>query len=71
MAVAVEASRMDAVTLKSRVEAGDPVTILDARAGKAYRTAREKIRGDIRVDPDNFEIDPAWDRDRVTVVYCT
>jgi hypothetical protein len=63
--------RIEPRDLKARVDSGQQVTILDARAAQASDAAAEKIAGDIRVSPDEFRIDPAWPKDRLTVAYCT
>jgi hypothetical protein len=62
---------MDAEDLKTRLEKGEAVTILDDRNPQAWQSSRVKIRGAIRVEPGRLTIDPAWPKDRLTVAYCT
>jgi hypothetical protein len=68
---APETLRIEPRDLKGRLDSGQPVTILDVRAPQAYDASAEKIAGDIRVSPDEFGIDAAWPKDRLTVAYCT
>jgi hypothetical protein len=55
--------------LKSRLEAGESVTILDARGQRDWESSPVKVRGAIRIDPHDLHIAPSWPRDRLTVVY--
>ncbi len=57
--------------LKTRLDAGESVTILDVRAPKAWESSDERIPGDIRVDPEHVPTPPPWPKDRLTVTYCT
>jgi len=61
--------RMDAEELRNRLDSGEPATILDARAPKAWEASNVKVRGAVRVSPDQFRTDALWPRDRLTVVY--
>jgi len=52
---------------------GDPgVDILDARTGASWKTSDKKIKGAVRVDPDNVA---SWagsiPMDKKVVVYCS
>jgi hypothetical protein len=67
--MAAEALRMSGRDLKSRLDAGEAITILDARQSKAWNESYEKIRGAFWVDPEHFQVDPRWPRDQLTVVY--
>jgi len=62
-------ARMRAEDLRRRLEAGEPATVLDARAPQAWEASGEKIRGAIRIDPHDLHIASGWPRDRLTVVY--
>jgi hypothetical protein len=64
-------SRMSAEEVVARLEAGEPVTVLDARSPQAWGESRLKVRGAIRIDRDCLRIDASWPKDRLTVVYCT
>ena len=66
---AVQVPRIGADGLKAWMEAGSPVTVLDARAAKAWDSSDRKIRGAIRLQADHQQIDPAWPKDRQTVAY--
>jgi len=67
--IGAEPLRISAAELRSRLEAGETLTILDARGEKAWETSQNRIPGSIRVDSEDFEVDPAWPSDRFTVVY--
>jgi hypothetical protein len=60
---------MSAQDLKSRLEAGEPATVLDVRGAKAWDSSNEKIRGAARVDPGHLQIDTRWPKDQLTVAY--
>jgi hypothetical protein len=63
--------RIDAQELKRRMESGEPVTILDTRAPRAWDDGDRKIRGAARTTADDLHIAPDWSKDRLTVAYCT
>lgn len=65
----IQSIRISADDFKNRLEAGEPITVLDARAQKAWDSSKVKVAGAIRVKPDQFQIDPSWPKDRLTVVY--
>jgi hypothetical protein len=64
-----ESLRISPADLKSRLEAGEPATILDSRNPHAWQSSDVKVRGAIRIDAHNFHPDPGWPKDRLTVVY--
>jgi rhodanese-related sulfurtransferase len=64
-----QAARISPRELKSRMDAGEPATILDVRNPKAWDSSDVKIRGAVRVSPDQPMVDPPWPKDRLTVVY--
>ncbi len=64
-----ESLRMSPEEAKRRLEAGGPATALDARNPQVWESSPVKMRGAIRVDPDHLRIDPAWPKDRFTLVY--
>ena len=66
---ASEPLRISAEDVKDRMAAGESVTVLDVRNPKAWESSPVKIRGAVRVSPDQVHIDQAWPRDRLTVVY--
>lgn len=63
--------RISAEEVAADMEAGRPVTVLDARSPQAWSDSRLKVRGDVRIDRDRLHIDPSWPKDRLTVIYCT
>ena len=63
--------RMSAADAKARWQTGQPMTILDARSDNAYQGANSRIKGDIRVNPQNLKINRAWPKDQLILVYCT
>lgn len=63
--------RISAENVKRRMDAGEPVTMIDARGQKAYEASPERIPGDHRVSPDAAHANPSWPKDRLTVIYCT
>jgi rhodanese-related sulfurtransferase len=64
-----QALRIGADDAKRRLEAGESATIVDVRNPKAWESSNSKIRGAIRVDPNQPRIDPSWPKDRLTLVY--
>jgi len=63
--------RIDPEELKRRMESGELVTILDVRAPEAWETSDRKIRGAIRRNAANLNLDTSWPKERLTVTYCT
>lgn len=61
--------RMSVEEAKRRISMGQPVTILDARAEKAWASSDSKIAGAVRVDPEHFHPDFGWPKDRLTLIY--
>jgi hypothetical protein len=66
---ATQAPRISAEDAKRRLEGGEPATILDLRNPKVWGSSNMKIRGAIRLDPDQSRFDPAWPKNRFTLVY--
>jgi rhodanese-related sulfurtransferase len=66
---ATQSLRMSPEDAKRRLEKDEAATILDARNPNAWDTSNVKMRGAIRVDPNRPHIDPAWPKDRLTLVY--
>jgi hypothetical protein len=66
---ATQVARITAPDLKTRLQAGEPATILDARQDKAWDSSDVKIRGAFRIDANHFQINPNWPKNRLTVVY--
>jgi hypothetical protein len=63
--------RISAEEVVARLQAGQPMTVLDARSRQAWSESRLRLRGDLRIDRDHLHIDLSWPKDRLTVVYCT
>ncbi len=55
--------------VKARLLSGVPITVLDARNDKAWEASPVKVHGAIRVRPADWQIDPSWPKDQLTVVY--
>jgi rhodanese-related sulfurtransferase len=75
LSTAVQAAEDAPRIAKEEVKAllGDPgVIILDARAGSSWSSSDKKIKGAVRVDPDNVA---SWagsiPKDKKIVVYCS
>jgi hypothetical protein len=62
--------RIDAKELKTRMEAGESVRVLDARAPQAWSTCQQRIRGGQRISADQFRPDSSWSEDELIVAYC-
>jgi len=68
---AVDAPRIDKEEVKALL--GDPgVIILDARTGSSWNKSDKKIKGAVRVDPDDVA---SWagsiPKDKKIIVYCS
>jgi rhodanese-related sulfurtransferase len=63
-------ARMSVEELLARLEAGQPVTVLDARNDEEWGRSGVKVRGAVRVDRDRLPAEPL-PKDRLTVAYCT
>jgi len=63
--------RITADEVRRRMASGEPVSVLDVRSPKAYDAAESRIRGDIRVEPDDLPDNPPWPKGQLTVAYCT
>jgi len=61
--------RISAEELRTRLESGEPATLLDVRNDQPWETSPVKITGAIRVRPADWRIDSSWPKDRLTVVY--
>ncbi len=46
--------RITPVQLKARMDSGDRIVIIDARSSGAYNYSDSKIKGDIRIAPDEI-----------------
>ena len=64
-----QAARINAEDAKRRLEAGEPATILDVRNPKVWGPSNVKIRGAMRLDPNQPRFDPAWPKNQLTFVY--
>jgi hypothetical protein len=69
--VGAQPYRISAEEVAARLEAGQPITVLDARSRQAWTDSGLRVRDDIRVDRNHLRIEPSWPKDRLTVVYCT
>jgi rhodanese-related sulfurtransferase len=64
--------RITAQDLKSRMDAHEPLTVLDTRAPEVWKNSDVQIPGSIRVPPDELNKHLSQiPRDRLAVAYCT
>jgi rhodanese-related sulfurtransferase len=64
--------RITAQDLKRRMDAHEPLTVLDTRSPEAWKSSDVQIPGSIRVPPDEVARHLAEvPRDRLAVAYCT
>lgn len=70
-ATATQVRRMEPQELKTRLQSGEEITLLDVRSDQAWNGSDSKIHGAIRLDPNHWRPDPSWPHDRLTVTYCT
>lgn len=61
--------RIRADELRTRLESGEAVTLLDVRGQRDWEASPDKIQGALRVRAADFRIDPSWPHDQLTVVY--
>ena len=67
-----EVERITVDELKEMLEKKAPVTILDVRTGSSYDDSTMKIKGALRIAPDEMETRmKEIPRDREIVTYCT
>ena len=64
------AARIEPMVLITQLDAGEEIILLDARAAEEYAASKLHIPGDRRLDRDRLQIDPAWSKDQLIVVYC-
>ena len=67
----VAAPRMEPMVMLAQLESGEPLIVLDARSDEAWQSSDLRVGGDIRVDRHHLQVDPAWTKDELIVVYCT
>ena len=69
---AVEVSRVTVEEVKARMDGGEPLTFVDARSPEAWAKSDVKIKGAIRVPPDEvMDHLGSIPRDRSVIAYCT
>ena len=67
-----EADRITVEELKDLLAKNAPVTVLDVRTGSSYDDSTMKIKGALRIAPDELEARlKEIPRDREVVTYCT
>src|SRR5262245_22652307 len=70
----LEATRVTADEVLSRLSRGEPLVFVDARRDDEWQTASETLPGAIRLSPevrDEEETLPLIPRDRGVITYCT
>jgi len=64
--------RLTPQALRTRLDSGDPLRIVDLRTAIAYEVTRQTLPGAIRLDPEELDARHAEiPRDRDIVLYCT
>ncbi|MER3427243.1 MAG: hypothetical protein C4334_03945 [Pyrinomonas sp.] len=67
-----EVERIAVEELKEKIAKGEPVVILDVRAGAAYDSSDQTIKGARRIAPDEIEKRLSeLPKDREIVTFCT
>lgn len=70
----MEVPRISVDELKTMIDKGEAVTILDVRQPEAYTSSSKKIKGAEYLDPGNEaairEFAKNWDKNRTVVAYC-
>lgn len=70
----MEVPRVAVDELKTMIDKGEAVTILDVRQPEAYTSSSKKIKGAQYLDPGNEaairEFAKSWDKSRTVVAYC-
>lgn len=67
-----DARRMSVEELRSRLDAGEDITILDVRNPQAWEQSDTKIPGAFRVPMDHWEENlPSITKNSPIVAYCT
>lgn len=64
-----EKLRIGADEVKSRLQSGEPITLLDVRNDKAWEAIPVKISQAIRIRPADWHMDGSWPKDQLMVVY--
>jgi hypothetical protein len=65
----VDTPRISPEELKARFQAGEPLTAIDVRNPIAWNSSNTIIPGAVRAEAGNFQFDPSWPKDRLTVAY--
>jgi rhodanese-related sulfurtransferase len=71
---ALEATRVTAEEVMTRMERGEPIVFVDARREEAWRSSAETLPGAVRLSPDGVARDdtlPVIPIGRSVVTYCT
>jgi hypothetical protein len=67
-----EVPRMTVEQLKEKIAGNEPLTIIDVRSQGAYDASDSKIKGAIRIPPDEFDRrSTEVPKDKEIVLYCT
>ena len=66
------AERITPEELKLRLTAGEALIILDVRTRGSYNTSQWRIKGDVRIPPDELRFrSEELRKDREIITYCT
>ncbi len=65
-------ARITASEIKARLDKGEKIAIVDARTGGSYITSPWRIKGDIRLEPEDVSAKAkTLPRGAMIVTYCT
>jgi rhodanese-related sulfurtransferase len=68
----MEVTRVTVDEVRTRLDRGEPLAIVDARSADAWSKATSRIPGAIRVPPDDVAAHlEEIPRDRAVITYCT
>jgi rhodanese-related sulfurtransferase len=67
-----DVSRVTMEEVKSRIDRGEPIFFIDSRGEQAWSSSDVKIRGAMRIPPENAaSLLSKVPKDRSVVIYCT
>jgi rhodanese-related sulfurtransferase len=66
----MDVPKMDKMALRNKLDAGEPLVIVDARSEEDWQKSDVKLPGAIRISPDNAEDVATVTDDNAIVVYC-
>ena len=61
--------RISPTDLLAKLEAGEPVTVVDVRNPMPWEKSPIRIRDSLRIDPLELPLDAAWSKEQLLVFY--